>query len=96
LHKFLTPAQTEESITIMHQASEAAAPEIVGQIEIHVGCRLGGRLRDFRLLVRDHGLVLQGHAQTYYAKQLAQHAVMEVTDLPIRANEIAVGSVNET
>ena len=27
---------------------------------------------------------------TYYAKQLAQHAVMEMTEVPILANEIEV------
>ena len=72
------------------EAREAAAREVVEQIEVHVGCQLGGRLRDFRVLFRDNGLVLQGHTQTYYAKQLAQHAVMQTTDLPIRANEIEV------
>jgi hypothetical protein len=39
--------------------------------------------------VRDD-LVLQGQAHTYYAKQLAQHALLEATRLPIRANEIEV------
>jgi hypothetical protein len=34
-------------------------------------------------------VVLEGHAQTYYVKQLAQHAVMEA-DLPIIANDIEV------
>jgi hypothetical protein len=46
-----------------------------------------------KLKVRDDGLVLRGHARTYYAKQLAQHAVMEFTKLPIRANEIEVEQV---
>jgi len=62
----------------------------IDQLEAHVQCHLGGRLRDFRLLVRGHGLVLQGRAGTYHAKQLAQHAVMEATELPILANEIEV------
>ncbi len=64
--------------------------ERVSRIEEHVRCRLVGRLRDFQLLLRDHGLVLRGHAHTYHARQLAQHAVMEATCLPIRANEIEV------
>jgi hypothetical protein len=34
--------------------------------------------------------VLRGVTRTYYAKQLAQHAVMQLTDLPIHANEIDV------
>jgi len=33
---------------------------------------------------------LRGQVHTYYAKQLAQHAVMETTGLPILANEIEV------
>ncbi len=53
--------------------------------------RLGGRARDLRVLVGSEGLVLQGHASTYYAKQLAQQAVMEAGGLSILANEIEVG-----
>jgi hypothetical protein len=64
--------------------------ESLAQIEEHVQCRLTGRVRAFRLVVRNEGLVLLGHAHTYYAKQLAQHTVMEATSLPICANEIEV------
>jgi hypothetical protein len=60
------------------------------ELEAHVQCWLGGRVRDFRLVVAGTGLLLRGHALTYYAKQLAQHAVMQATDLPIQANEIEV------
>jgi len=60
------------------------------QLEARVQSRLHGRVRDFRVLVRGGGLILTGHARTYYAKQLAQHAVMEATALPIVANEIDV------
>ena len=59
-------------------------------LETHVQSRLNGRVRHFRLEVRGSGLILTGHAHTYYAKQLAQHAVMEATALPIVANEIDV------
>ncbi|MCS6975885.1 MAG: hypothetical protein NZM31_02590 [Gemmatales bacterium] len=59
-------------------------------LETHVQARVGGQLLDFRIVVHDDGLVLQGRARTYYAKQLAQHAVMEATGMPIRANEIEV------
>jgi hypothetical protein len=55
-----------------------------------VQCRLSGRVRDLRVEVAGEALILRGHARTYYAKQLAQHAVMDATDLPIRANEIEV------
>jgi hypothetical protein len=33
---------------------------------------------------------LQGRASTYHAKQLAQHATMELVQLPILANDIEV------
>ncbi len=60
------------------------------RLEIHVQSRLSGRVRNFRLVVCRCGLVLTGQARTYYAKQLAQHALMEATALPIAANEIDV------
>jgi anti-sigma B factor antagonist len=62
----------------------------IGQLETHVQSRLHGRVRHFRLVARGCGLVLTGRAGTYYGKQLAQHAVMEATSLPILANEIEV------
>jgi hypothetical protein len=52
--------------------------------------RLGNRIRNLRILVRPMGLILQGRAQTYHAKQLAQHAAMELATLPILANDIEV------
>jgi len=52
--------------------------------------RLGNRIRDLRILVRSTGVVLQGRAATYHAKQLAQHAAMELANLPILANDIEV------
>lgn len=66
--------------------------EEIDRIESHVRRRLDGRVCDFRLLVHPDGLILQGSALTYHAKQLAQHAVMAATRLRILANEIAVGS----
>jgi hypothetical protein len=52
--------------------------------------RMGHRVRDFRLVVRPNGVILQGRAPTYHAKQLAQHAAMELVGLPILANDIEV------
>jgi len=59
-------------------------------VELLVQRRLGSRVRDLRVLVRQDGVILQGRAGTYHAKQLAQHAAMEVTNLPILANDIEV------
>ena len=52
--------------------------------------KLRGRLSRLRLELRGGGVVLHGTARSFYAKQLAQHAVMKGTDLPIVRNEIEV------
>lgn len=74
----------------MSNASTTATP--ADQLEALIQRHLLGRvrLRRFRVLVQEQGLVLQGRAPTYYAKQIAQHAAMEVSGLPILANEIEV------
>jgi hypothetical protein len=77
--------------SIEEDADFGPQAEIDG-LEGSVRRRLNGRVRDFRLLFQDNGLILQGHAFTYYAKQLAQHAIMKATRLPILANEIEVGA----
>jgi hypothetical protein len=59
-------------------------------LESMVSRRLGSRIRDLRIIVRHDGVILQGRAPTYHAKQLAQHAAMEVANLPILANDIEV------
>jgi hypothetical protein len=54
--------------------------------------RLANQVQGFRLIAFNGGLVLLGQSSTYYAKQLAQHALMGATDLPIVSNEIEVAS----
>jgi hypothetical protein len=72
------------------QGIDALPTDCLTELEEHVRCRLSGRVRDFQLTFRERGLVLRGHAHTYYAKQLALQAVMEATQLPILLNEIEV------
>jgi hypothetical protein len=54
--------------------------------------RLNGRVRDLRVIPQDGGVILKGRASTYYAKQLAQHALLEETKLPLVGNEIEICS----
>ena len=68
------------------------SPEAVHRLESNVKRHLIGRLRDFRMVVQDNGVILHGRTPSYYAKQLAQEAVREATKLPILANVISVGS----
>ena len=62
----------------------------IESLEKQISRRLGSRVRGLRVILQHHGMVIQGHALTFHAKQLAQHAAMELADLPILANEIEV------
>ena len=70
--------------------SATATDTSMAQLATLMERRLNGRVRNLRLHCQPQGLVLQGWAPTYYVKQLAQHAAMEVSELPILANEIEV------
>jgi hypothetical protein len=69
---------------------DPAARPVLEEIEASVQHCLSGRLCDFHLTFENGGLVLRGRTRTYYAKQLAQHLVLEASDLPIQANTIEV------
>ena len=77
----------------MLDAIEAESIPLSGEIERVtqvVQRELAGRIRGFSLRIRNQGLILEGRARSYYAKQLAQHAVMKLTKLPIHRNNIEV------
>ena len=62
----------------------------LARLEAHLRIRLRDYMYDLRIAIRDGELVLDGRARTYYGKQMAQHGVMERSQLPIRANNIIV------
>jgi hypothetical protein len=59
-------------------------------MESQIRRRLGSRVRNLRIIISQEGLTLKGSAFNFHAKQLAQHAAMELAELPIVANEIQV------
>ena len=75
---------TQSDAPVTENSAEGAC------LETLVQRRMGARVRKLRVIVQHNGVVLQGLASTYYAKQLAQHAAMDLADLPIVANEIEV------
>jgi len=77
---------------VLEKETALSRQDEIDRLERRARRRLGSRVRDFRLLLQDTGLILQGIAFTYHAKQLAQHAIMEESRLPILANEIEVTS----
>jgi len=79
-----------DALTLDLLTLDLLTQETLGDLEQHIQSRLNGRVRDLRLSLRDRSLVLEGHARTYHAKQLVQHAVMAAVDVPISANDIEV------
>jgi hypothetical protein len=77
------------------QTAARLPPSDTARLEAHVRSRLSGRILELRIIVHGPGLILRGLARTYYAKQLAQHVLMEVAALPIVANEIEVARLQE-
>jgi hypothetical protein len=79
----------------MSPQSHQTNPKIVAaglseQLASHLRRRLGGQVSDLRVAIREGGLVLQGRTRTHHAKQIALQAVLDITELPILANEIRV------
>jgi hypothetical protein len=75
---------------MQRQGRDGWDEEALVRAEDHVRRQLNGRLLDFRLEVGDAGVVLHGRAGTYHARQLAQHAIMAASELPIVRNAIEV------
>jgi hypothetical protein len=69
-------------------ADDVFAPD--DSLERRILHRIGNRIREFRVVEHPEGLVLKGWAVTYHAKQLAQHAAMDLTNRLILANDIEV------
>ena len=52
------------------------AEQLVASIERAVQEETGRRVHDLSVEVGEDGILLKGHCNTYYCKQLAQHAAM--------------------
>jgi osmotically-inducible protein OsmY len=68
----------------------ADAEKLVASIERAVWRETGGRIRNLRVEVHRHEVLLTGRCDTYYAKQMAQHAAMSVHKAGQLTNQIEV------
>jgi hypothetical protein len=75
---------------VLTQTPNLATQAKLDELELQLQGQFSGRVVDFRVLPLRGGIVLRGFTRTYYLKQHAQQAVMNLTDLPILANEIEV------
>lgn len=61
------------------------------QLQAEIRQRTGGRVRNLRVYRTADSLVLTGTSGTFYAKQLAQHAALELAPSARLVNDIVVG-----
>lgn len=65
--------------------------ELAERIEGYIERRASGRIRDLHVEYSDDAIILQGRSRTYHDKQLAQQAVLDLTDgYPLLTNLIVV------
>jgi len=71
------------------EANWATNTGLADEVRSQIESRVGRRIRGLKVIVHEHGLVLRGHVTTYYTKQLAQQAAMEV-GAAVLTNDIEV------
>jgi len=78
LHDAPAPPRTPR-----REAGGVARPngeELAGRLEGYIERKACGRIRDLKVVCRDDLIILEGRARTYHAKQIAQEAVLDVTE----------------
>jgi osmotically-inducible protein OsmY len=70
--------------------SDTIPQEQAEQAEAVLRQQLSRRVWELRVQTCEEGVILRGYTFTWYAKQLAQHAAMQVLGLRVLANEIEV------
>ena len=78
----------------MHAPTEPAGRPAAAESELAADIRSRHRslLRELRIDVVEGGVILHGHAYSFYGKQIAQHEVLRRTGLVLLANRIAVAA----
>lgn len=71
--------------------SEVSQRALAEQLEGYIERRASGRIRDLHVVCSDDAIIIQGRSRTYHDKQLAQQAVLDLTDgSPQLTNQIIV------
>jgi len=79
-----------EALAAHGAAAAGLHREELARLEVGLQARLGVQVRDLRLTALERGLILQGRARTYLARELAQQTLLETCDVPLVANWIEV------
>jgi osmotically-inducible protein OsmY len=72
------------------QAVGWISTEDVDRVKAAIRDRIGSRVSEVRVTVREGELILLGRCRTHHAKQLAQQAALKFADWPVLANDIQV------
>jgi len=79
--------EAKSSSVVMDAPERLYAAE---ELEFQIRERTAGRVKNLRVYRSDDGVVLQGSSHTFYAKQLAQHAALQLVPRGRLLNEIVV------
>jgi hypothetical protein len=82
----------QDSVTELRRAPRSrSTQDLAEHIEGCIERMASGRIRDLHVVCSDDEIILQGRSRTYHAKQLAQQAVLDLTDgFPLLTNQIVV------
>ncbi len=76
--------------TVERTASDPAAARFVERIEHFIRLRTGGMIQGLHVEMGHNQVILTGRTSTFYSKQLATHATLNLLDDQSLSNEIEV------
>ena len=86
----LQAVATARPVQVVPPPLESAAAALAKRIEQAIRRGSGGRIHKLRVDVHHGRVLLAGFCSTFYAKQLAQHAAMPLTEGRRLENQIEV------
>jgi len=87
---FLAARATEAAATDVPQRKKTEAEKFAERLARLVQRRTGGTIRQLQVEIKPEGIYLDGRCATFYLKQLAQEAVLAVTEDQKLFNQIEV------
>jgi hypothetical protein len=79
-----------QSVPHLANAARPSNP-LVERLEHFVNARTNGMIRHLEVSVVDSDVIISGKANTYYTKQLATHAILDLVQGCSLTNNIEVG-----
>ena len=81
----------EHEATLRRPKSGHPGRDFEHRLAAHIDQLASGRIRDLDVVCSKDSIILKGWSKTYHAKQLAQQAVLDLTDgFPLLTNQIVV------